>query len=130
MGRLKVLVAEECQSVRTAAIEVLLGTKLVSSVLEANNGNKALELLLQHDPEITLIDTNLHLLTGCQVIKSYRYQKPEGKTVFVMTSGFPECYENVANSLGVYFLKKPYDISEIREKMTRIAERISRSKGE
>jgi YesN/AraC family two-component response regulator len=128
MREITVLVAEDYQSARNGTIEIITRTKIASRVFEASDGEKALEVLLQHDPAITLIDTNMPFLAGYEVIKEYRRQKPEGQTVFVMMSCFPEHYEAVASSLNVYFMKKPYDINELRERITRIAERITRQK--
>ncbi len=126
MRELKVLVAEDYQSARNGTVEIIHCTRKVSGVLEASDGRVALELLLQHDPAIAFIDTNMPFLAGYEVIKEYRRQKPEGQTIFVMMSCFPEQYEAVASSLNVYFMKKPYDINDLRERITRIAERISR----
>jgi YesN/AraC family two-component response regulator len=126
MRELKVLVAEDYASARNGTVEIIQCTRKVSGVLEASDGRVALEILLQQDPAIAFIDTNMPFLAGYEVIKEYRRQKPEGQTVFVMMSCFPEHYEAVASSLNVYFMKKPYDINELRDRITRIAERIAR----
>jgi DNA-binding response OmpR family regulator len=130
MVGITVLVAEDYQSTRMVTVEIVRRISCVSVVIEAGDGNEALEALLEHNPAITLLDTQMPFLAGYEVVREYRIRNPKGKTTFVMMSCFPEHYENVAKGLGAYFIKKPYDINVLRDRIISLAERIARANTE
>jgi len=123
MPVLRVLVAEDYESSRESTIEVIRGALSAASVIEAATGAAALEALLQSVPEIAVLDFNMPLINGADVIIHYRKQRPEARTCFLLYSCVHTNSEH-ADRIGVPFLSKPFDINDLRAYMRRFVEQI------
>ena len=53
---------------------------------QANNGNKALSLILQLEPDIALLDIDMPMMTGLEVIKAAKEKNTETK--FIIYNSF------------------------------------------
>ncbi|HYM02344.1 MAG TPA: PAS domain S-box protein [Stellaceae bacterium] len=106
-GNERVLVVEDDQGVRDFAVSVL--RELGYQVLEASNGDAALELL-RSTPDIDLLFTDVVMpgeLGGADLAKAAREQRP-GLTV-LFTSGYTTRLADREWEAGIVdFLRKPY----------------------
>ena len=103
-----VLVVEDDENVRELVILML--SDLGCAVIEAEDGNLALELL-DRAPGVDLLFTDVVLpggLNGVEIAGKVRDRCPEVKIVF--TSGYPDGeIENLtSNRIPAQFLRKPY----------------------
>jgi len=74
---------------------------------QANNGNKALSLILQLKPNIALLDIDMPLMTGLEVIKAAKENNSETKFIILSFHREPE-YVVQAKALQIdgYLLKE------------------------
>ena len=82
----KVLVVEDQNSVRVALVGSLRHAG-VSDVLEAANGNTALQLFKQHRPDLVLLDIRLPGNDGYWVAQQMRIAEPGDWTPIIFLSG-------------------------------------------
>ncbi|CAB5139887.1 Two-component transcriptional response regulator, LuxR family [Olavius algarvensis associated proteobacterium Delta 3] len=84
------------------------------SVICAQNGRKAIELLTKNRVDLMLCDIRLGDITGLEVLRSCKSTNPD--TVVIMISAYASTENAVeAMNIGAYdFVPKPFDIDEIK----------------
>jgi two-component system response regulator YesN len=99
---------------------------------DANDGEAGLRLILAEKPDIAIVDINMPMMSGLELIK--RAQEAGSECRYVILTGYDEFkYAQRAVSLGVgNYVLKPVDFSELtqvllREKEKLQKERLSRS---
>ena len=93
----------------------------------AHDGSQALNLILEHNPDIAILDINMPQLTGLEVIKKAR--EAQSGTDFIILSVYDEfAYAQEAVRQGVRsYLLKPINTDELYEEICRIgSERLKR----
>ena len=114
----KVLVADDHEIVRTGLQSVFAISKEIELVAEASNGLEAIELAVQHEPDVVLLDIRMPKLDGFQVINEIRTVLPETKFIILSTYDNPT-YINRASELGAKdYLLKGTSNNEIIKKIT------------
>ena len=80
---------------------------------EAENGQRALQMVAQEKPDVLILDMSMPGLTGGQVIRELRHQAPDVK-VLVLTAVEDETYlfESLAAGAQGYLLKDS-DVEEV-----------------
>ncbi len=75
----KILIAEDMESNRMVISGYLMQYKNIQ-IIEAENGKQALELAMQHKPDLILMDINMPVMNGVQAISKLR-QSDETKPI-------------------------------------------------
>ena len=85
-----------------------------SEILEAADGQEAVEQIENHEPDIVIMDINIPFLNGLEVLE--RTQKQHGYSAVILT-GYAEFeYARRALEVGaVRFLLKPVDFQALAE---------------
>ncbi len=117
----RVLVVDDEEYIRLSLRELLsyLGYKVVT----ATNGEDALKKLEQEKYDVAFVDVKMPEMNGIQLLAKIRERFPD-VSVIMMTG-----YATVENAidavkLGAYdFLRKPYDIEEVRVSINRLLEK-------
>jgi CheY-like chemotaxis protein len=116
-GNELILVVEDDAEVRRTAVDILgsLGYRL----LEASNGQQALEQFMQH-PEIALVFSDVMLpggLLGSQLVLKLRERHPRLR--ILMTSGFSESSIMNRGVLdgSIELLQKPYRVEDLARRV-------------
>ena len=97
------------------------------TLFEAENGEQALQKILEINPEIVICDINMPLMNGMELLKNIQInetiqQKP---LVIVVTAYGTERIAVEAMKNGAYdYLTKPYDIEELRLILKKAWEKI------
>ncbi|PLS08902.1 response regulator transcription factor [Neobacillus cucumis] len=118
---LRVLIADDEPIIREGIREAVNWQALgMTVVAEAEDGEEALELALQHSINILLVDLNMPIMNGISVIKHVRSQLPKCKIVII--TGYDEFnYAQEALRLNVsdYILKpaNPVQLQTLLEKV-------------
>lgn len=93
-------------------------------VAEADNGEDALALGLQHKPEIIFLDIRMPGLTGIEVARQLRISLPDAKIVIVSAyDEFQYAQQSVGLGLAEYLLK-PVESEEIISLAQRLSDEI------
>jgi CheY-like chemotaxis protein len=119
MNNRTIMVVEDYDDTR-----VLLKTgleRLGYTVLEASNGQEAVDLAAREHPDLILMDLDLPILDGIAATQRIR-QKPELEGVpIVAVTAYPMSYSHVkAFAKGCdEYMRKPIDISELERVVSR-----------
>ena len=114
-----IMVVEDYEDTRVLLKQWLEG--LGYSVLEASNGQEAVEIADRERPDLILMDLDLPILDGIAATQQIR-QKPQLERVpIVAVTAYPMSYSHVkAFSKGCdEYMRKPIDISELERVVSR-----------
>lgn len=119
-----ILVAEDDTPIRQALTDTLTGAGY--DVLAAEDGRRALELLLTREVDLALLDVNMPQLTGFQLLRIMSKECPGIPSIILTAHG--EEQERVKGlELGADdYVVKPFSIAEL---LARIAAVLRRSPG-
>jgi two-component system cell cycle sensor histidine kinase/response regulator CckA len=112
-GRGTILLVEDEESVRAFAARALASRGY--TVLEADSGVTALEVMDDHDGEVDLVvsDVVMPEMDGPTLLKEVRKRNPKLKVIFV--SGYAEdaFSKNLEGGEQFHFLPKPFNLKEL-----------------
>ncbi|WP_417814673.1 ATP-binding protein [Thalassospira alkalitolerans] len=115
-----ILLVEDEDAVRTFGARALRGKGY--DVLEANNGDNALEVLAKTDKTIDLVISDVVMpgIDGPTLVRMLREKKPELKVIFI--SGYAEdtYRDELDEENGVHFLPKPFSLKELATKVKEV----------
>ncbi|HEV1777040.1 TPA: response regulator transcription factor [Streptococcus pneumoniae] len=95
---MKVLVAEDQSMLRDAMCQLLTLQPDVESVLQAKNGQEAIQLLEKESVDIAILDVEMPVKTGLEVLEWIRAEKLE---TMVMTRPNPLTEQEIAVLKGI-----------------------------
>ena len=106
----KILIADDSAFMRTVLKNIL--TKAgYSDIIEAKDGNEALEKYSEENPDVLLLDIIMPNLDGLGVLQGLRFKKAK---VIVVSAVGQEKMVNEAKSLGAAdFIVKPFDADNV-----------------
>lgn len=119
----RILIADDA-----ALIRILVSRSLVGhETIQASDGDEALQLLLEHQPDIAILDWIMPGLDGIEICKAARNDPSLANTQFVvMTSRETYEVEQDAREAGVnYFLRKPIMPRQLAELVDSILKKKS-----
>ena len=140
--RVRVMIVEDHFVVRTGLTAIINSQPDMLIVAEARNGREAIDLFREYQPDVTLMDLRIPLLTGIEAIAAIIKEFPRAKIIVLSTFGGDEdIFKAIQAGARAYFLKdvKGQDlVGAIRavnagqrplppEIASRLAERIPRS---
>ncbi|MGL4345464.1 MAG: response regulator [Cellulosilyticaceae bacterium] len=104
-----ILVVDDHPLVRRGIIDVLKMNQEEEGVIEADNVEKALQVLAHQEPEMTLVDLNLGKENGFWLIEKAKERQRKTKFVILTSSSDPKDFKK-ATELGVegYILKDAF----------------------
>jgi len=80
---IKVLIADDHDLIRQGLRRVLSFEEDMEIAAEASNGREVLDLLKRHEVDVILLDCNMPLLNGIQVLESVRKQDENVKVIML-----------------------------------------------
>ncbi|CEV67130.1 response regulator transcription factor [Streptococcus pneumoniae] len=104
---MKVLVAEDQSMLRDAMCQLLMLQPDVESVFQAKNGQEAIQLLEKESVDIAILDVEMPVKTGLEVLEWIRAERLETKVVVVTTFKRPGYFERAVKAgVDAYVLKE------------------------
>ena len=82
---MKLLVAEDQSMLRDAMCQLLLMEEDVEEIVQANNGQEAIEILGKQPIDVAILDIEMPLKTGLDVLEWARANHPTVKIIIVTT---------------------------------------------
>lgn len=124
----KILVIDDEKLHRIGLMKAIAALYPEDIILEAENGEKALEIMGLMKCDILITDIRMPGIDGIQLAKQIRKEYPESAVVIL--SGYGEFeYAKEAIKYGVLeYLLKPVDIEEMRECLDKVRMEISRGR--
>jgi two-component system NarL family response regulator len=141
-GKIRIMIVEDHFVVRAGLTSIINSQPDMTIVAEAGNGQDAVELFEQQQPDVTLMDLRIPGLNGTEAIAAIIKKFPRAKTIVLSSyGGDEEIFKALQAGARAYFLKnvKGQDlIGAIRavhagqcplppEIASRLAERIPKS---
>src|SRR5215203_6051026 len=139
---IRVMIVEDHFVVRVGLAAIINSQPDMTTVAEAGNGNRAVELFKEHLPDVTLMDLRIPGLSGFEAISAIREKTPRARIIVLSTyAGDEDIFRAFQAGARAYFLKDikgPELIGAIKavhagqrviqpEVAVRLAERIPRS---
>jgi DNA-binding LytR/AlgR family response regulator len=115
-----ILIADDEALVRRDLIATLKGLWEGITILEAENGLEALDLLAARKPQAAFLDIRMPGATGIEVARS-----ASGQTHVVFCTAYDEYAVEAFNARAVDYLLKPVSEDRMREAVARLKERIA-----
>ena len=104
---MRLLVAEDQSMLRDALCQLLLLQEDVEEVLQAGDGQEAIRLLETHPVDIAILDIEMPIKTGLEVLEWAKSQQPQLKVVIVTTFKRPGYFERALMAgVDAYVLKE------------------------
>ena len=86
----------------------------------ATNGVEALEQVQKERPDLLLLDVNMPVMNGLEVLQQLKQQNKQLKVIMMSGTSTPEMIKS-AMELGVMeFLDKPVTLKKLKESIARI----------
>lgn len=121
MQSLRLLLADDHLLVRAGLRALLDGIEGVTVVAEADNGEQAVALALEHSPDVALLDITMPGINGLKAAELILAQLPETRVVMLSMHSAEE-YVNRALALGVSgYLLKDAATSELQAALEAVA---------
>jgi DNA-binding NarL/FixJ family response regulator len=99
------LIVEDEPHVR-AFVRVLLKDVDITQTWEAADGAQALAMVAEHDPELVILDINMPIMNGLEVLQLLREQRPELPVIMLSSqSAMKTVLECVKLGAIAYILK-------------------------
>ena len=121
MRPLRLLLADDHLLVRAGLRALLDGIEGVTVVAEADNGEQAVALALEHIPDVALLDITMPGINGLQAAERILAQLPQTRVIMLSMHSAEE-YLNRALALGVSgYLLKEAATSELQAALEAVA---------
>lgn len=112
---MKVLVAEDQSMLRDAMCQLLTFQPDVGTVLQAKNGQEAIEFLQKESVDIAILDVEMPIKTGLEVLEWIRAGKLLTKVVIVTTFKRPGYFERAVKAGVDAYVLKERSIADLME---------------
>lgn len=104
---MRLLVAEDQSMLRDALCQLLLLQEDVEEVLQAGDGQEAIQLLESQSVDIAILDVEIPIRTGLEVLEWAKSHQPQLKVVIVTTFKRPGYFERALKAgVDAYVLKE------------------------
>ncbi|MBV9266174.1 MAG: response regulator transcription factor [Acidobacteriaceae bacterium] len=109
MDKIKILVVEDHNVVRQGLVALINSVQDMTVVGQASNGREAVDLFNRQNPDITIMDLRLPVMTGVEAITSIRRNHP-GARIIVLTTfdGDEDIYRALQAGAKGYLLKDTF----------------------
>lgn len=119
---IRVLVADDHSVVREGIRTVLEAVDGFDVVAEATNGNQALELIEEFDPDVAILDLTMPGLSGIDVITRLRERAARTSVLILSMHDHPEYVLGAVRAGADGYLLKSAGPADVREAVRAVAE--------
>lgn len=103
---IQILLADDHPVVRQGLTLILENEDDLTVVAQASNGQEAVELFKQHQPDVTLLDLRMPLMNGVETTIAIRTQFPNARIILLTTfDGDEDIYQGLRAGAKSYMLK-------------------------
>ena len=112
MDDIQVLICDDSMFVRKKLAAVLKNCG-VGEVIEASDGEQAVEMFKENKPDLTLMDIVMPKMTGVEALKAILSADPKAKVVMASSVGTQENLKEAINAGAFDFLQKPISDAQL-----------------
>ena len=110
---MKIVIADDSALWRDRIKSILIDINNVFVAGEAENGEDALQLIREKDPDLAIIDIRMPEMNGIEVLKKIRELKMKIKVCILTNYTYPQYKKNCLEAGTDYFLSKTEDFEDI-----------------
>ncbi len=104
--KIRILVVEDHHIVRQGLVALLKTVPDMTVVAEASDGQQAIDVFREHQPDVTLMDLRLPTLGGADAVRHIRREFPEARIIVLTTfDGDEDIYRALQAGARGYLLK-------------------------
>ncbi|MEC0228638.1 response regulator [Paenibacillus alba] len=117
---MKVLLVDDEKHVRDA-IRLLVNWKQhgIETILEAQDGEAATEMVLQHHPEIIMTDMMMPIMNGVKLLEWLQAYAPDSKTIVISGHDDFSLLRHTLKYGGTDYILKPIDQEQLNEALVK-----------
>jgi len=120
--KIKIVIADDHPVFRNGLKKLIEEDPSIEIIGEAENGEKALELIIELNPLIAVLDIDMPKMSGIQVLKSLNKSKTEVKIIFLTVFASADIFDK-AMELGISgYLLKDSAVTDIIECIHKVAD--------
>jgi len=122
---MKILVTDDSKIARKMVIKTLNeATQNQLEIFEAQNGQEALDLYKEKNPDLTFLDLTMPVMDGFEALEKIKEFDKNAK-VIVLSADIQKMSVDRVLALGAFnFIKKPIDLEKTQQILKKIAETI------
>lgn len=122
---MKILVTDDSKIARKMVIKTLNeATHDELEIFEAQNGQEALDLYKEKNPDLTFLDLTMPVMDGFEALEKIKKFDKNAK-VIVLSADIQKMSVDRVLALGAFnFIKKPIDLEKIQQILKKITETI------
>ena len=125
--KLRVLIADDVHETRRNTRVMLSMIDGIEVVAIASNGLEAVEMAMQHQPDIVILDVNMPELNGLAAYKRISQSNPNVACIIISAEKDPSTLR-AATSIGIQnYLIKPFSTDELEAAVKQISERLEKA---
>ncbi|WP_091833457.1 response regulator [Marininema halotolerans] len=113
----KVLVVDDQFGIRVLLKEVF--SREGFQVLQAANGNVALEIIQVEDPDLVLLDMKMPGMDGLELLRHLRKEDLSPRVIMMTAYGELDMVKEASKLGALAHFTKPFDIEELRAEVLR-----------
>ncbi len=122
---MKILVTDDSKIARKMVIKTLNeATQNQLEIFEAQNGQEALDLYKEKNPDLTFLDLTMPVMDGFEALEKIKEFDKNAK-VIVLSADIQKMSVDRVLALGAFnFIKKPIDLEKTQQILKKIAETL------
>lgn len=103
---IRVMIIDDHKIVRQGLVALINTEADLTVVAEGSEGQQAVDLFAQHQPDVTLMDLRMPVLSGVEATKAIRQQNPTARIIVLTTfDGDEDIYRALQAGAQSYLLK-------------------------
>ena len=119
-----VLIVDDAEFMRLMLKDILVDMGL-TVVGEAADGQQALDLHRQTDPDLVALDANMPGMDGIETLRRLLEEKPDAVVVMISALGQKDKVLDAIQAGARDFIVKPFDQDRVQTTISRLLEKIA-----
>ena len=121
---LRVLIADDVQETRRSTRLMLAMNPEVEVVAIARNGNEAVEMAKEHDPDIVILDINMPGMDGISAFKAMQEILPDVSCIIISAEKENTTLRQAMSAGAREYLIKPFTVDELNLAVHKVSQII------
>lgn len=113
-----IVIADDSSLLRDRISKLLNGLTERIVIYEAENGQRAMELIYAKKPDLVILDIRMPEMNGIEVLKIIRKEKMKTKVCIFTNFPYPQYKKKCLEAGADYFLSKAEDFENIKTIIT------------
>lgn len=111
----KVLIVDDEETLTWSMAKSLSKDKDKYEVMIANNGREALNILKKEKIDLVISDIRMPDINGLDLLVKVKKEYPHTKVIIMTAYGSPDVQKEANRRGSLYYIEKPFEISDIRK---------------